>query len=93
MAARSLVLQALERLALLLVWCLVAWGALLLVSAVGNAVGEGLRPALARLLPAPGASIWGWLNPLSVLLALLAALAFAVFALARRSTDLTRPEP
>ena len=93
MGARSLVLQALERVALLLVWSLVGWGTLLFVSALANAVGEGPAPALARLLPPAGASIWGWLGPLSVVLVILAALAFAALGLARRWGGETSPEP
>jgi hypothetical protein len=52
------------------VWALVAWGGLLLLLLLGHAVTRGLRPALAELLPAPGASAWGWLNALSAGLAL-----------------------
>ena len=37
---------------------------------LGHAVSEGVRPALARLLPSPGTSAWGWLNALSAGLAL-----------------------
>ena len=80
-AGRSLVLRALARLALLLVCSLVGWGALLLVSALANAIGEGPKPALARLLPARGASVWGWLSALSVLLALGAGLVAAALTL------------
>jgi len=60
----------LARSALLVVWALVAWGGLLLLAALGQAVTEGLRPALARLLPSPGTSAWGWLNAFSAGLAL-----------------------
>ncbi len=42
---------------------------MLLVS-LGHAVSEGVGPALARLLPSPGTSAWGWLNALSAGLAL-----------------------
>jgi len=74
MRSRSLVLQALSRMALLLVWALVGWGALLLASALVNAIDEGSAAAFARLVPARGAAVWGWLAPLSVLLALGAGL-------------------
>ena len=66
MSARAFVVQWLARTALLLLWSLVAWGALLLVLTLVDAVGEGPGPALARLLPARGASVWAWLNALSV---------------------------
>jgi hypothetical protein len=84
MRAHSLVLQALGRIVLLLLWCLAGWGTLLLVSALASAVAQGPAPAVARLLPAPGASIWGWLSSLSVLLALGAGLTFVAFAIAKR---------
>ena len=74
MRTRSLVLQAFSRMALLLVWALVGWGTLLLVSAAVNAVDEGSAAAFARLVPARGAEFWGWLTPFSVLLALGAGL-------------------
>jgi hypothetical protein len=67
---RRVALQWLARTALLLLWSLVAWGVLLLLATLTHAVGEGPRPALARLLPAGGASIWAWVNVLSVALAL-----------------------
>jgi hypothetical protein len=67
----------LARSALLVVWALVAWGGLLLLGALGQAVSDGLRPALARLLPAPGTSPWGWLNSLSAGLALAVGIAAA----------------
>lgn len=70
MGARALVRQWLLRALLLLLWSLVAWGALLVLLALASAAGEGLRPALARLLPSRGASLWAWLNGLSVALAL-----------------------
>lgn len=70
MGARDLVRQFLLRGLLLLLWALVGWGALLLLLALVNAVGEGPGPALARLLPSRGSSIWAWLNGLSAALAL-----------------------
>jgi len=71
---RSQLIQALGRVAMLLVWSLVLWGALLFASTLANALGEGPASAFARLVPAQGASIWSWLGPLSVLLALAAGL-------------------
>ncbi len=51
-------------------WAFVAWGNLILAVTVWHLLGEGLRPALALLLPRPGGSLWGWLNLLSAGLAL-----------------------
>jgi hypothetical protein len=70
MSARAFALQSIVRTALLLFWSLVAWGALLLLVTLLDVAGEGVRPALARLLPSRGASTWAWLNALSVALAL-----------------------
>ena len=70
MGARDLVRQLLLRGLLLLLWALVVWGALLLLVALTHAAREGPRPALARLLPSHGASIWAWLNAMSAALAL-----------------------
>ena len=70
MNARAFALQWLLRAALLLLWSYVAWGALLLLVTLFDAAGEGVRPALARLLPSPGASAWAWLNALSAALAM-----------------------
>jgi hypothetical protein len=67
----------LGRSALLILWALVAWGGLLLLLAIGHAFDEGLRPALARLLPAHASSAWGWLNALSAGLALAVGMAAA----------------
>jgi hypothetical protein len=92
MGERSLVLQVLGRLALLLLWSLVGWGTLLLVSGLVNAIGEGPAAALARLLPTPGASIWAWLSSLSVLLALAAGLLVGALVIARRWPDGASPD-
>ena len=70
MGARALARQWFLRTLLLLLWALVGWGALLLLLALVNAAGEGPGPALARLLPSRGSSIWAWLNGLSAALAL-----------------------
>jgi hypothetical protein len=85
MSARVFALQWLARTALLLLWSLVAWGALLLLLTLVDAVGEGQRPALARLLPAGDASVWAWLNALSVMLALAVGLLGAGIAWSRRA--------
>jgi len=85
LSARVLVLQWLARTALLLLWSLVAWGALLLVLTAGHVVQQGLGAALARLVPPSGASPWAWVNALSVALAVAAGLvAGGVYASGRR---------
>ena len=91
MRARTLVLQPLARTALLILWSLVAWGALLVFLTLVDAVGEGPRPALGRLLPASGASVWAWLNALSVMLALAVGLVGAGIAWSRRTNAQTLP--
>ncbi len=68
-------------------WALVVWGGVLLLVALGHAFGEGLRPALLRLLPAHGTSAWGWLNALSAGLALVVGIvAMGLWAWGRIST-------
>ena len=90
MGARAFVRQWFLRTLLLLLWSLVAWGALLSLLALVDAAGEGLRPVLARLLPTRGASIWTWLNALSVALAVaVGVLAGGYLAWTRRG----RPAP
>ncbi len=85
MGARDVLRQLLLRTLLMLLWSLVGWGALLLLLALVNAAGEGPGPALARLLPSRGSSIWAWLNGLSAALALaVGVLAGGYLAWARR---------
>jgi hypothetical protein len=67
---RRLAYRWLARGVLLVVWSLVAWGTLLLLATLARVADEGLRPALAHLLPSRGASVWAWLNALSAALAL-----------------------
>ena len=74
MSARALVSQWLARAVLLLLWSFVAWGTLLLLLTLGSVAGEGLRTALSRLVPPSGASVWAWVNALSVALAVAAGL-------------------
>ena len=69
MSARPVVVQSFGRAVILLVWALAMWGALLLLSAVTDSFSEG-SVAFARLVPARGANVWGWLAGLSVVLAL-----------------------
>jgi len=92
MGVRSVVLQALGRTAILLAWALVGWGALLVASALAHAFGEGPATAFARLMPSD-ASVWEWLGPLSVLLALGAGLVGATLAIAKRWRGGTNLEP
>jgi hypothetical protein len=87
MGARAVVLQALGRAFMLLVWALVGWGALLVASALAASLSEGPATAFARLLPSRDAAIWGWLAPFSVLLALVAAVLVAALSVVRRSGD------
>lgn len=84
--ARAFALDWLARTALLLLWSLVAWGALLLLLTLVGAVGEGPGPALARLLPAAGASVWAWLNALSVGLAVAVGLVVGGITWTRRGS-------
>jgi hypothetical protein len=69
MSARPVVVQSFGRAVILLVWALAMWGALLLVSAVTDSFSEG-SVAFARLVPARGANVWGWLAALCEVLAL-----------------------
>jgi hypothetical protein len=71
---------------LAIVWALVAWGSLLLLVTLGHAIGDGVRPALALLVPARDASAWAWLNALSAALALVVWLVGAGVFWARRSS-------
>lgn len=63
-------LQLVARPVLVILWALVAWGSLLLLVTLHNAVRDGVGLALAQLVPARAASAWAWLNALSALLAL-----------------------
>lgn len=92
MGARSVMLQALGRTAILLVWALVGWGALLVASALAGSLSEGPATAFAQLLPARDASVWGWLAPASVALAIGAGLAVAALAIVGRWRGTTSPE-
>ena len=85
MSARAVVTQSFGRFAFLLLWSLVAWGALLLASAVADSFSEG-STAFARLLPTRGATIWAWLSALSVVLALGVGLVGGALVASRRVT-------
>ena len=92
MGARATVLKAFGRTAMLLAWALVGWGVLLVVSALAGSLRDGPAAAFARLLPARGASVWGWLGPISVLLALAVGLSIATLVVVRRTRGTTSPE-
>jgi len=92
MSARASLRQALGRVTLLLLWSLVGWGAVLLLSTLANALAEGPSSAFARLLPRRGAALWGWLSPLCVLLALAAGLIGGALVVSRRWERGTSPE-
>ena len=70
MSARVVVSRWLARTALLLLWSLVAWGALVLLATLGHVAGRGpaARPSRASCPPA-GASAWAWGNAVAVALA------------------------
>jgi amino acid permease len=77
--------------ALLVLWALVLWGTLLLLVAAVDVVGSGAR-AFRQLLPAHGASLWAWLNAVSVALALAVWLAALLSAWTRRRGE-SEPPP
>jgi hypothetical protein len=72
---------------LLAFWALVLWGTLLLGSALVDLPAEGAGAVAGRLLPVRGASVWAWLNALTVPLAILVWLLLGVLLLRdRRAT-------
>jgi hypothetical protein len=85
MGARAVVVQSVGRVAMLLLWALVLWGALLLAAAAADAWSEG-SVAFARLIPGQGANGWAWLAALSVLLALGAGLVGGASLAAKRGS-------
>ena len=82
---RSQLFETLTRVAMLAFWSLVFWGVLTFASTLANAWGEGPAAAFGRLVPERGASVWGWLSPLSVVLALAAGLGVAGLAVWNRA--------
>ena len=83
---RGAALQLVARPLLLILWAFVAWGSLLLLVTLGNALRDGVGPALEQLLPARAASAWAWLNALSAALALAVWLVGAGVYWSRRSS-------
>jgi hypothetical protein len=75
-------------------WALAGWGTLLILVTLAGAVSEGPGVAFGRLVPPRGASLWAWLNSVSVLLALGAwMVGLGLFVRARRSAvEETEPE-
>jgi hypothetical protein len=68
-------------------WALAGWGTLLLLVTLAGTLSDGPGVAFGRLVPSSDASLWAWLNSLSVLLALGAWLvALGLVLRARRST-------
>jgi hypothetical protein len=59
----------LARAGLLALWAAVGWGTLLLLASVAGALRDGVQAAVERLLPAPGAGAWAWLNGLTAAIA------------------------
>ena len=80
-------LQWLARTALLLLWSLVAWGALLLLADARRRRRRGppARPSRGSC-PPRGASVWAWLNALSVGLALASGSSWGSWPGAARGT-------
>jgi hypothetical protein len=83
---RGAALQLVARPVLAIAWAFVAWGSLLLLVTLGHMVRDGVRTALALLVPARDASIWAWLNVLSAALALAVWLVGAGIYWAQRSS-------
>ncbi len=84
MSARAVVSQSfVGRIAILLLWSLALWGALLLASAVTDSFSEG-SVAFARLVPARGATFWSWLASLCVVLALAVVIVGGAFLATKR---------
>ena len=81
---RGAALEFVARPVLAIAWAFVAWGSLLLLVTLWNAIGDGALPALGRLVPAHDASVWAWLNALSAGLALAVWLVGAAIYWVRR---------
>jgi hypothetical protein len=74
----------LARAGLLALWAAMGWGTLLLLASAAGALRDGPRAALGRLLPAPGAGPWAWLNGLTAAIATVAWLIAAGLVMAAR---------
>ena len=74
-------------------WALAGWGTLLLLITLVATVSDGPGVALGRLVPSRGASLWAWLNSLSVLLALGAWLVALGLFLRARDDAAEEPGP
>jgi hypothetical protein len=84
MTSRAAVPHSFVRFTFVLLWSLVAWGALLIASAVVDSFSEG-STAFARLLPNREADAWGRLGTACVVLALGAGLLGVAFLASRRA--------
>jgi amino acid permease len=82
-SARAALVQSFGRVAMILVWALALWGALLLASAVADSFSEGTA-AFARLVPARGGNVWNWLAGLCVVLALGVGIVGGAFVATKR---------
>ena len=87
------VLNWLVRGGLLFAWALAGWGTLLLLATLAGVVSDGPGVALARLVPSRGASLWTWLNSLSVVLAVGAWLVAGGFFFRARRSPAEEPAP
>jgi hypothetical protein len=74
-------------------WAFAGWGTLLVLVTLVAVVSDGPGVALGRLVPSPEASVWAWLNALSVLLALGVWLVALVLILRARLSGSDEPEP
>jgi hypothetical protein len=88
---RSRLIQTFGRLSMLVFWALVLWGVLLFLSTFANAVREGPAAAFARLVPAHGASPWGWLALVSMVLALGVGLTVGAAVVRKRAVRAEEP--
>jgi len=90
LSARVVVSRWLARTALLLLWSLVGWGALVLLATLGHVAGEGPGAALARLVPPAGASAWAWGNALALALAVGVGIVAVGFWMLSRGSGVSR---
>lgn len=63
------------------------WGTLLLGAALVDLPAEGVGAVAQRLLPAPGAPVWAWLNALTIPLAVLVWLLVGALLVRGRSAQ------
>jgi hypothetical protein len=90
MSLRAALARWLVRVALLTFWSLTLWGGLLVAATAWSAAEDGLRPSLARLLPARGASLWAWLNGFCAALAIAVGAGIATLVVWRWTSSRNR---